>query len=162
VSARGIMALRQTQDFWAGIAFLAAGAAFALAARGHDTEDFGPGFFPFWLGVILAGLGVLIVLRALRIDCPSIERPHWRSGLLVLSSVLLFGVLLRHLGLLLTAITVVCVASLAERGFKVREMALLAVGLSVFSCCVFVLGLKLPMPLCPDGALFNALAFCSR
>jgi hypothetical protein len=74
---------------------------------------------------------------------------------------LVFGALLKHTGLLLTAMILVCLASLASRDFKMRDVLLLAAGLSIFSGCIFVLGLKLPMPLCPELALFRDLAFCT-
>jgi hypothetical protein len=45
--------------------------------------------------------------------------------------------------------------------FHTRDVILLAVGLVIFCAMVFVWGLKLPIPLCPDiESLQSAIKFC--
>ena len=53
--------IRSHQDFASGILFIVAGAAFAFLARGYrmgTASSMGPGYFPFWLGMVLVLLGV--------------------------------------------------------------------------------------------------------
>jgi hypothetical protein len=45
--------------------------------------------------------------------------------------------------------------------FHTRDVILLALGLVIFCALVFVWGLKLPIPLCPDiESLQSAIKFC--
>ena len=79
----------------------------------------GPGYFPTVLGVLLIVLGASIALAALS---PKAEEHHvakfdWRTILLVLGSVVLFGVLLNRGGLVIALAAVVMVSSYASHEF---------------------------------------------
>src|SRR3546814_6794417 len=61
------MQLRNKEDFWSGVMFLAIGVGFALGATSYSmgtSARMGPGYFPFWLGVLLALLGAIVALRS--------------------------------------------------------------------------------------------------
>src|SRR3546814_2117655 len=62
------MQLRNKEDFWSGVMFLAIGVGFALGATSYSmgtSARMGPGYFPFWLGVLLALLGAIVALGAM-------------------------------------------------------------------------------------------------
>ena len=61
------MAIKSQKDLLAGLMFTLTGAAFTLGAREYDMGTagrMGPGYFPLVLGIILAGLGILITLQS--------------------------------------------------------------------------------------------------
>src|SRR5438132_9857503 len=125
----------------------------------------GPAFFPFWLGMILVGLGVLIAVIAFRHaeagEDAQLEKFHWGPILYVLIAIVLFGVLLKPVGMLLAGMVLIVGASFGSHEFKWREVLGLAVFLVIFTALVFVTGLKLPIPLCPAiESLQSAVSFC--
>ena len=170
------MKIGHPKDFWGGVMFIALGTMFAVIARGVLGLGFipgytmgtparmGPAFFPFWLGLILVALGLLIALLALRkADAgkdAQLERFHWGPILYVLVSILLFGVLLKPIGMLLAGLLLVVGASLGSHEFKWKEVLPLAVFLVIFSAAVFVWGLKLPIPLCPNVDALQSFGLC--
>jgi hypothetical protein len=171
------MKIGHPKNFWGGVLFALIGLGFAFIARGIRLADLtlhagydmgtparmGPGFFPFWLGIILMVLGVVIAalsLRPSRDTDVAFPRFHWRPILWVLGAVVLFGVILRPAGMLAAGFLLVFIASLGSQSF--RPVATLVLGTALVSFCalVFVGGLKLPIPLCPDLAALQQLTLC--
>lgn len=148
------MRIRNPTDFWTGLAFGGFGLFVSLYAaeyyRMGTAVRMGPGYFPTWIGALVAILGLLLALSALRTDGPRIPRLHWRPTLLVLAAGIAFGYLLKPLGLVLATIVFVVFAALGGHEFRWREAVALAVALAVFSVAVFVYGLGLPFPLWPE------------
>ena len=170
------MKIGHQKDFWGGTLFAVIGLLFALIARGFPGLAFmpgysmgtparmGPGFFPFYLGVLLFLLGLVIAIGGIR-GKPgpetAVEKFHWGPILYVLGSVVMFGLLLKPIGMLLAGLLLVIVASLGSHEFKLKPVLILGVILAVFCAFVFVGGLKLPIPLCPDiEALQSSVGFC--
>lgn len=173
------MKIGHPKDFWSGIMFIAIGVLFALVAKGLKIGDtvliqgyamgtparMGPAFFPFWLGLIMIALGILIAFLGFRTqggEMARFPRFHWRPILLILGSVVMFGIILRAVGMVVAGILLVLVSSLGNpEGVKWRSTIFLAIGLVAFCAAVFVFGLKLPIPLCPDiDAVRNAIQAC--
>jgi hypothetical protein len=172
------MKIGHSKNFWGGVLFAVIGAAFALIARGLKLGDttllagyamgsparMGPGFFPFWLGMILFALGLLIAFSGFKPvpnDHGKIEPFHWRPIFLVLGAVCLFGVMLKATGVLIAGFVLVLVASFGSKEFKLKPTIILGVCLTIFCAMVFVWGLKLPIPLCPDiEALQSSIKMC--
>ena len=173
------MKIGHPKDFWSGMMFVGFGLVFALVARGVTIGDtvlisgytmgepsrMGPAFFPFWLGVILIGFGAAIAFLGVRTNGGEAARfPtfHWKPILFVLGAVVMFGLILKPVGMLLAGILLVLVSSLGDpEGFRPKSTLALGVGLSVFCALVFVWGLSLPLPLCPDiEAIQSAIGFC--
>jgi hypothetical protein len=63
----------------------------------------------------------------------------------------LYGYMMRPLGLVLATVLLVFVSAFGGHEFKWKEVALLAVALVLFSVLVFVKGLSLPFPLWPSA-----------
>jgi Tripartite tricarboxylate transporter TctB family len=173
------MKIGHAKDFWGGVMFAVIGAIFALIAYGVKLGDtvllagysmgtparMGPAFFPFWLGVILFALGVLIAATGFRHEGTPEDTHfpvfHWRPILFILGAVVLFGIILKAVGMLLAGFILVMVAGFGDPEFKPKGTMVLAIALVIFCALVFVWGLKLPIPLCPDiESLQNAIKFC--
>ena len=173
------MKIGHPKDFWSGVMFFAFGAVFALVAKGLKLGDnvliagyamgtparMGPAFFPFWLGVILMGLGLIIAVLGFRKEGGAearFPRFHWRPILFILGSVILFGIILKPFGMLLSGIILVFIASMGNPyDFRVRPTIFLGLGLVIFCALVFAWGLKLPIPLCPAYEPLQAsVKFC--
>jgi hypothetical protein len=172
------MKIGHPKDFWGGILFAAIGLMFAVIARGFSIGGktllagytmgtparMGPGFFPFWLGVILFLLGAAIATLAMRAaphaEGSALERFHWKELFFVLGSICLFGVLLKPIGMLLAGMLLILGASFGSATFNLRRAILLGLFLIIFCALVFVVGLKLPIPLCPDIDALQSLGMC--
>ena len=148
------MQIRHQKDFWSGIMFLVIGLAFVGFAQSYDmgtAQRMGPGYFPTVLGGLLAILGLVISIVALRNDEPGgeIERFHFGPLLIVLGAVTLFGLLLRPAGLVAALLVLIGVSAYASHEFRLREIVPLAAFLVVLVLAVFVWGLGLVIPLWP-------------
>jgi hypothetical protein len=170
------MKIGHPKDFWGGVMFAVIGGLFALIAYGMKfggtvlipgyamgvPARMGPAFFPFWLGVILFGLGVVIAITGFRHTGPADSFPtfHWKPNLFVLGGVVIFGIILKWTGMLIAGIVLVVIACMGSHDFRVKRSLLLGVFLSIFCALVFVFGLKLPIPLCPDVESLQSLPVC--
>jgi len=157
--------IKNPRDFWAGVMFLAIGGMFAGIAFTYKlgtAARMGPGFFPFFLGLILAGFGIAILITALRPKNagPTVDKFHWGPIFWVLMPIVVFGVMLKILGMIVMGFVVVIVSSIGHEEFKLKPTIWLALGLVIFCSLVFVGGLKLPIPLCPSFELFEKIAAC--
>ena len=148
------MRIQSQQNFWSGVMFIAVGLVFAWFATDYQmgtAARMGPGYFPFWLGLIMAVLGAILSVTALS---PKAEETHiakfdWRSTFLVLGSVLLFGLLLKFLGLYVCLFILVVGSSIASHEFDWKVAVANAIFLIVFSYVAFIKGLGLIFPLYP-------------
>lgn len=170
------MKIGNPKDFWGGVLFAAIGLLFLVIARGVPGLAFlpgysmgtparmGPAFFPFYLGVMLFALGVLIAVNGIRAPAApgnQIDKFHWRPILLILGAVVMFGVILKAVGMLIAGWLLIMVASTGSYEFRWKRSAVLGVILVIFCALVFVVGLKLPIPLCPNiESLQNAIKMC--
>ena len=147
--------IKSSQDFWTGLAFIAFGATTATLSSAYPlgaVSRMGPGYFPMLLGILLAGIGIVVMLRSLASAAGgTIGRIDLWLVLRLLSSVAAFGLLLNPLGLLTAAFVTIFVAAWAGPEFRILEGIIAAVVLSVMSWLVFVLGLKQTIPVWPSS-----------
>jgi putative tricarboxylic transport membrane protein len=148
------MRIRHPKDFLTGLMFLLFGAAAIFFAAGYNigsAAKMGPGYFPFALGALLAALGAALLLRSVFWTKQPQAWPalHRKPLVLVLSSVVLFGLLLRPLGLLVSTTLLVVVSSLASPEFRWKEALLNAAVLIVVVIVVFVYCLDFQVPVWP-------------
>jgi hypothetical protein len=71
-----------------------------------------------------------------------------------------FGLVLKTVGMLIAGMMLVIGASIGSHEFKLKPVVILAVALVVFCALVFVVGLKLPIPLCPDVESLQQVGMC--
>lgn len=148
------MRIQSQQNFWSGVMFVVTGLLFAWFATDYQmgtAARMGPGYFPFWLGSIMAVLGAIIGISALspKAERTEIDKFDWRSLFLVLGSVVAFGLLLKPLGLYLSLAILVIGSSLASHEFSWKVAIGNAIFLVVFAYVAFVKGLGLIFPLYP-------------
>jgi hypothetical protein len=145
--------IRSQKDFWCGVIFLVIGVAVMVLAREYrfgTAARMGPGFFPTLLGGLLAALGLGIALPALLRDGEAFPRLHMRPMLMLLVSIVIFGLLLEPLGFILASIALLLVGGIADPDLKPLESLGLALLITAFSVVVFVLVLGLPLSLWPS------------
>jgi len=92
---------------------------------------------------MLASALVLSVLAAML-------KPEAKALTLILASSLAFAYLLKPLGLAIASVALIFISAYGGHEFKWKEVAMLAVVLVIFSVIVFVKGLTLPFPVCPE------------
>lgn len=149
------MKIKSQRDFWAGLMFIVVGISFAWGATGYNfgqSAKPGPGYFPFGLGVLLAILGAAVLFKALTIETDGGEPVGsfaWKPLVIVLGSVVLFGVLLPRLGMAISLPLLVILSTMAGDEFHWGEALINAAVLTVGSYLVFSLGLGLAIPLWP-------------
>jgi hypothetical protein len=149
------MHTRNVKDFYAGLLFVAFGAAAMVFAAGYrigSAAKMGPGYFPFVLGGVQALLGLVLLARSLSRKGPGTERisVSVRPVILVLASIVVFGLLLRPLGLLLCTLLLVMGSSMASREFRPREALVNALVLLGAVLVIFVWFLNYQIPVWPQ------------
>jgi hypothetical protein len=138
------------KDFWAGMMFIVIGAAAMFIARDYrfgSTLRMGPGFLPTVLGGILIAFGICIMAVGLRSNEKIQDRLSLRALIILPFSLVLFGELMEHTGFIPALVALVFVSAASGREFKLMEVLLLTVVLTVVSVALFIWGLSLPYPL---------------
>jgi hypothetical protein len=161
---RRLVIIKDQRDFVAGIMFVTIGIAFAIGATRYSfgtAGRMGPGYFPLVLGLLLAFLGSIVVVKAL------VHQPEgqaaadpwpWKAIIFILGANILFGVLIGGLpsiglppmGLIVAIVAVTFVASLASTQWSWRNVTLLALVLVGGSYVIFVMLLRLVLPILPE------------
>jgi putative tricarboxylic transport membrane protein len=142
--------IRGPRDFWAGLLFVAIGAGtllFSLNFSMGTAARMGPGYFPRALGCLMMVLGAASVLRGISRQGVAIGGWRWRPLVITLGSVVIFGLIVPHVGLALSTIFLVFAASTASHEFRPIEAAIASVLMAVLCIAVFVymLGIQLPV-----------------
>lgn len=157
------MIIKSQKDFFAGLFYAVAGAAFAIGATNYSVGTgarMGPGYFPLLLGSLLAVIGVFIMFKALTVETQDGEKIgawSWKPLVFIIAGNLLFGILLAGLpragipamGLIVAIYGTTLLVSLAADTYKIKEVLVLATILSAGSYGAFVMLLKLQFPVWP-------------
>jgi hypothetical protein len=156
--------IKSQKDFYSGLLYTVAGAAFAYGATSYNIGTgarMGPGYFPLLLGSLLAIIGGIIIFKSLVVETPTGDRVGswaWKPLSFIIAGNLLFGVLLGGLpsikfpamGLIVAIYGTTLVVSMAGDKFKLKEVLILATVLSVLSYLAFIVLLKLQFPVWPS------------
>ena len=157
------MRIKSQKDFFSGLMFLLVGIAFAWGAGSYSIGTgarMGPGYFPMVLGVLLAGLGLIIAITSVVVETPDgdpVGSFAWKPLVFIIAGNLVFGasigglpsIGLPPMGLIFGIFALTFVASNAGDEFKLKEVLILAIILSVFSYGAFIMLLKLQFPVWP-------------
>ena len=157
------MNIKSQKDFFSGLMFMGIGVAFAWGATTYKVGEgarMGPGYFPLYLGVLMAILGIAITFKALVVEAiggDKIGKWAWKPLVFIILANLLFGVLLAGLpsiglpamGLIAAIYVLTFVSSMAETGWKVKNTFILATILAIGSYIAFVIALKLQFQVWP-------------
>jgi hypothetical protein len=147
------MHIRAPKDFWSGIMFIAFAAIAMLAAQNYSLGSagkMGPGYFPMMLGAALAFVGAILVVRSLIVAGEPVGRIHLLPLSIIVLGVVLFGVMLELFGLVIALIVVTLVSAFANRESRPLEAVGLSLALAAFSVAIFVVALRLPLPIWPS------------
>jgi hypothetical protein len=145
-----------SRDRAVGLMLAATGAALGLAAAKYERgllRNIGPGFFPILIAGVLAALGVVIATRRAgdRVESAAPVRSMTRLAA-VPAAVIAFALLIESAGLVLAAMALVITSSCARAGGRRRDVALLALVLSLLAVLIFVWGLGVPLSVLPQPA----------
>ncbi|MBS1176865.1 MAG: rane protein [Proteobacteria bacterium] len=149
------MKIKSQKDFWSGLMFIVAGVGFAIGATNYSfgtSARPGPGYFPFGLGILLAVLGAMVLFKALTIESEGgdpVGDIGWRPLILIVLGVVVFGLALPRLGMILSLPILIMISSLAGDEFKLKEVIINIIVLTIGSWAIFIKGLSLVIPLWP-------------
>lgn len=146
----------KTADQWSGLVLLLLAAVMIWGASGlpyGNVHNPGPGFFPLWLGLIMAGMAIGLIAQstltgknAQTIGSILEADVRWGKVLLVLAALILYAFLMDYLGFLLVTflLMVVLLRFIEPQPWKaVIGWALVG---SVGSYLIFDVWMKLRLP----------------
>jgi hypothetical protein len=141
----------QKKDFWAGVLYIAFGAAAFWIGRDYSMGTagrMGAGYFPTVLSVILMVIGLLSAARAFLQAGQPVGAIAWKPLALVVGSTALFGLLLPTAGLVVALAVLILTSAFASQHFRLDPKAIAGLILLVAFCTlVFVKALGVPLPL---------------
>ena len=168
------MKIKSERDFWSGLMFIAIGVGFAVGATNYSmgpacppndpcaaslwarmsqlSAHPGAGYFPLGLSILLALLGAIVLFKALTIESEGgdpVGKFAWRPLIIVVAAIVIFGLMLEPLGLILSIPVLIIATSLAGDEFSWKGVLISAVILTIASWGIFILGLKLTIPVWP-------------
>jgi hypothetical protein len=139
-----------TQDAVLGLIFLATGLFALFIASGYPlgtTGRMGPGYFPVIISIVLAGTGATLIVRSRFVASELLTSLPMKPIVLVTLGVVLFGMVVKGLGMPLAVFILVVVAASSSSHFKLSVKALAgAVAFAIACTLVFVTFLHMPMP----------------
>ena len=148
------MKLKNPKDFWSGVMFAAIGFAFAIIVKVFEYpmgtgSRMGPGYFPYVLGIIMGVMGLVIIAQAWISEGGPVAKFAWRPLFWVLLAFVIFGLIAKLAGLVISIVILVIVSSYGGHEHRWKEAVISSVILAVCSVGIFVYGLKLPFPIWP-------------
>ena len=144
--------LLTSKDFLAGNLYLALGLLGLWLGRTLEIGAAGAmeaGYFPRLVCMLLVAIGAALAVTALLQPGEAPERGTWRPFIFVTLSCLAFALLLRPLGLVLTLLISTVLARFAGGNLRPVALLLLCLILIVANVGIFVIALKIPIPLWP-------------
>ena len=143
-------ALAHNKDFLAGLLLLAIGGIAFYVALDYPLGSalrMGPGYFPRGLAAILMLFGAFVLVRGLRTGERVKGRWGWKPLAFIVVSLFVFGFVMERFGLVPALVAMFLLSAFGGHEFKLIEVIILTVVMSIFSVVVFVYLLGLPYPL---------------
>ena len=140
------------RDIAAGVFILAVGIAVGIAALELNfgtPQRMGSGFLPFWLGILMGVVGLLIILGALRGGEAFPEFPTFRPLAALILGFAAFAFLVAPAGLLIAAFAGVLISSFGTRQTHLLTTVIFAAALAGLSALLFVELLEVPINIWP-------------
>lgn len=142
--------VRSAKDFWAGIIYIVIGAAAILLSRDYGmgtAMKMGPAYFPTILSGLLIVIGCISFVRSFLKPGTAISAFGVKGLVLTITSIVLFGFLVRNAGLIIAVPALVMISSYASSRFRWKYSLILAAGMTMFCVLVFLKGLGVPIPI---------------
>lgn len=148
------MQVRNKQNFWSGVMFIIIGLAFAWKSTEYSmgtAARMGPGYFPYWLGILMAILGALILLGSLskKAAATEVAKFDFKIMAIITASVLVFAFILQPAGLIISMLVLVIISAMASHEFTWKVTIANAIFLAILCYLAFIVGLKLVFPIWP-------------
>jgi len=108
------------------------------------TRNMGPGYFPFYIGVLMLFVGVGIIVEGMRPAKYALnfgQLPSIRGLLMILAGVIAFALMIERFGLLPAAAAAVFLGSLADDSTPMLQKILLTIAVPLVSVLIFKVGL---------------------
>jgi len=147
--------IKSQRDFVSGLMFIVVGIVFAVGATNYSmgtSAKPGAGYFPLILSVLMAILGGIVLFKSLTIETEGgdpIGDIAWRPLIVIVVAIAVFGATINWLGLVIAVPILILISSLAGDEFKWLGVLVNSIVLTLFSWLIFVVGLKLTIPLWP-------------
>ena len=151
-SQRRRLAVVNPQDFGAGLFLLICAAAvwyFGGELKPGTAFRMGPGYVPNLLAWIIGGFGIVLTVRGVMWPGQGVRGWPVNAMVLVLGSIVLFGLTIERLGLLVASLIVVLLSSIAAPEYRWRQSVVAALCLAAFACALFPFALQLPLRTLP-------------
>lgn len=136
-----------SKDFLSGVMFIAFGLTalwFGRNLAAGTTVRMGPGYVPHMLSYIMLVLGAIISTIALfNKTAETAEAPKWRPITMVTIGLVAFALLLETTGMFPALIALVLLASLGGDEFKLWEVVVNIIVLTIMCIIVFKVGLSM-------------------
>ena len=145
--------IKNPQDFWSGMFFIALGVLAIYLSRNYPMGtalEMGPGYFPTWLGGIMIGFGLVIGGLSFKLEGEADQREairEWgfRPWLVLTATLVLFALLMEaELGFVPSLMVLIAGCALAHKDVHWRETILLSVLVTAAAVAIFSYGLGLP------------------
>jgi hypothetical protein len=136
-----------SREIIGGLCLLLVGVGVAIYAHANfafgSLRVVGPGFLPFWLGVILAVCGVIIAAGSPRLS-ERVEVPELRPFAMIVLAILAFVVGIMFLGLLPAVLMLTTIAAFAQRRRSLASLVGLNIAALILAIGIFrvVLGIR--------------------
>ncbi len=140
------------QNLFAGLLLVLIAGVASLQAAPLDMgtlRHIGPGMVPSALAALIAAIGVALIGTWWRGERSSTGRWPLRGPLFILGAAVVFGLIVRPLGLAVAGPFLVVIAAFASHETRWGEILLFATGMTVFCLVLFKYLLKLPIPVAP-------------
>jgi hypothetical protein len=140
------------QNLLAGLVMIVVAAVAAVQGWSLSMgtlRHIGPGMIPTVLAALLALIGAILILQWWRGDRVATGRWPLRAPIFILGAAVMFGLVVRPLGLSVAGPLLVFVAAIASHETRWIETVLFAVGMTVFCLVLFRYLLSLPIAVAP-------------
>src|SRR5262249_3779651 len=120
---------RNPKDFWTGLIYIFFGSSAILIAREYGmgtAVKMGPAYFPTILGGLLVGIGGISVVRSFIVSGTPIGAFAFKGLILVIVSVLVFGLIVRGAGLAVVFPLLFLLCAFARTRFPLRSPLIIA------------------------------------
>ena len=149
------MKIKSQRDFFSGLMFIIVGVVFAIGATNYSmgtSAKPGAGYFPLILSVLMTILGAIVLFKSLTIETEGgdpIGHIAWHPLTVIVVAIAVFGATINLLGLVIAVPILILISSVAGDEFKWLGVLINCIVLTLFSWLIFVVGLKLTIPLWP-------------
>ena len=133
--------------------FIVIGILFMIWSQDYQfgtASRMGPGYFPTVLGALQVIFGIAVMWPSFKGPETKVTRFGWRGLIVILGAVMLYALLLPHVGFVVGLTALILVSAWASPEFNWKESLISVVVLGILSYLVFVVGLELQFTVWPD------------